>query len=297
MAMPVDQAEGPAMADGSIHMKKKSKIVATIVFTIALVAILVFVGALLKNDTTDSLKIHFFNAGKADAIILSKDDHHIMIDTGEATLSTNILQYFHNQNIKTLDYLIITHFDKDHVGSAADIINDIEIGAVLQSNVPKESDSYNSYLSALQDKGITPTTVSGDYTFTLANLDITVNGPEIIYDSNQSNNSSLIVSVTYDQNRFLFMGDAQNARLKDFLSMNQDKYDLLKVPHHGAYQKRLDNLLASTEPQYAIITDSNSEPASEETIDVLQQHDIKYYSTSNGEITILSNGKHIKVRQ
>ena len=115
---------------------------------IVLIAILVGVFMLerhfKKEEENYDFEIYFFNAGKADAILLSKDNKYIMIDTGEEDLSNTILNYFKNNNITKLDYLIITHFDKDHVGSASKIIDNIEIGEVLESNYPKDSIYYNN---------------------------------------------------------------------------------------------------------------------------------------------------------
>jgi len=275
----------------------KEKMILIVLFII-LIVVLGFI-YYYKAKSTDGydFEIHFFNAGKADAILLSKNDHYIMIDTGEESLSTEIIQYFEQHNITKLDYLIITHFDKDHVGSAATIINSIEVGEVLQSNVPKESEYYTAYLEALDAKGITPITVTGDYSLSFTGLEITVNGPTRVYDSNESNNSSLIISVVDGDNSFLFMGDAQNARIKDFLSTNSAEYDFLKVPYHGNYLKRLDNLLETKNIKYAVITSSDEEKEAEETITMLEKYSIEYYLTRNGSLTVLSNGTNIKINQ
>ena len=274
----------------------KENIIFGIIFIIIVLGIVILY-QFKDDDSAYDFKIYFFNAGKADAIILSKDNHYIMIDTGEESLSEQILRYCEQNNITKLDYWTISHFDKDHVGSAASIIDNLEIGEVLQSNVPKESDYYTTYLEALSNKEITPITVTGDYEISLSNIKITVNGPDKIYDSNESNNSSLIVSVNYQDNNFLFMGDSQNDRIKDFLSINTETYDFLKVPYHGNYLKRLTDLLATKNIKYAIITSSLEEPEADETIDMLNNYNIKYYLTRNGSITVLSDGTNIKIKQ
>ena len=97
---------------------------------------------------------HYFNAGKADACVISNGNNNVMIDTGENTLSKEILSYFDKHNITTLDYLIITHFDKDHVGSASSIIDNIKVDSVLQSNVPKDSEFYENYLKELSENNL-----------------------------------------------------------------------------------------------------------------------------------------------
>ena len=105
--------------------------------------------------------------------------------------------------------------------------------------------------------------------------------------------SSLIVSINYRNTNYLFMGDSQNNRIKDYLSEHSDKeYDFIKIPYHGNYQKRLDDLLETTNPKYVVITCSATEPDITETIELLDELNIKYYLTKNGSITIKSDGEN-----
>lgn len=277
-------------------MHKKETIIVIVVITIIILLLAIF----YKNKSISSdydFKVYFFNAGKADAILISKNDKYMMIDTGEDNLSDDILKYLQSNNITRLEYLIITHFDKDHVGSASSIIDNMEIGEVLQSNSPKESEYYTNYLNSLSEKNITPTTVSGDYEITLSDLTIDVNGPTTTYDNSESNNSSLIVSITNGNNKFLFMGDSENARIKDYINSYTETYDFIKIPYHGNYLKRLDNLLDVVNPNYGVMTCSASEGCDDETLEVLNNYNIKYYMTKNGSISVLSNGKNIKIYQ
>ncbi|MBQ9297848.1 MAG: MBL fold metallo-hydrolase [Clostridia bacterium] len=268
-----------------------------IALVIVMIVVLVGIYTFKSQQKEYNFKIYFFNAGKADCILISNNDKYIMIDTGEEELSSEILQYLKNNNITKLDYLIITHFDKDHVGSASSIIDNIEIDNVLQSNCPKESEYYDNYINSLNAKGITTQTISGDISFTLGDMNIVVNGPETLYDNNESNNSSLIISLNYGNTNYLFTGDAQNDRITDYLSTHNSTYDFIKVPYHGHYQKKLQKLLETTKPNYGVITCSNEEPEDEETISILNDLNIKYYLTRNGSITVLSDGNEIKIKQ
>jgi len=278
-------------------MNNKMKLlILIIVIVIFLVGFYIIKNSKNKSDNTN-FKIYFFNAGKADCILISNNDKHIMIDTGEESLGTEILKYLKNNNITKLDYLIITHFDKDHVGSASQIINSIEIDNVLQSNCPKESEYYTNYINSLANKNITVQTISGDNQIILGDLDIVVNGPTQIYENNESNNSSLIVSIKYNNTSYLFMGDSQNNRIKDYLSEHNEEYDFIKIPYHGNYQKRLDDLLETVKPKYAVITCSNSEPDITDTVELLEELNIKYYATKDGSITITSDGENISINQ
>ena len=269
---------------------------------ISIITIIVIIGIYIhkyiKTDKIYGLKIYFFNAGKADAILISNNNKYIMIDTGEESLSKEILNYFNNNNITKVDYLIITHFDKDHIGSASSIIENMEIDNVLQSNVPKESEYYENYINALSSKNITAQKVYGNKSFTIGDLSIIVNGPTEVYKDSESNNSSLIVSINYDNTSYLFTGDAENDRIKDYLKENnKTTYNFIKIPYHGNMQKQLDNLLETTEPDYAVITCSKEEPDTSETEELLEELNIKYYLTKNGSITVLSDGEEIVIKQ
>lgn len=276
-------------------MSSRERMIVLIVLGVVIVGLILLYS--LKNKPNYNFKVYFFNAGKADAILIENNNHYMMIDTGEEELAPEILSYFKENNITKLDYLIITHFDKDHVGSASSIINEIEIGEIYQSNYPKESTVYTAYLEALESKNITPITVSGDINLSLGDSSLTINGPTEVYTSNESNNSSLIVSLTYQNNKFLFMGDSQNARIKDFLNTNSEEYDFLKVPYHGNYLKRLDTLLKNNNIKYAVITSSLEEKEADETLEILNNYNIKTYLTRNGSITVLSDGDNIVIRQ
>lgn len=274
------------------------KVLIIVIFVIVLIGFISLGMILSKNNKNYNFKIHFFAAGKADAILINYNNKYIMIDTGEQSLSDEILKYFKNNNIDKLDYLIITHFDKDHVGSASKIIDELDIDNVFQSNYPKDSEYYTNYLNSLSKKNITPETIVNDKEFSVDELNIKIYGPKKVYDKNESNNSSLITSIVYNNNSFLFMGDAQNARIKDFLEEdNNSSYDFLKVPYHGRYLKRFDDLIEGRNIKYAVITSSDEEVEDSQTIKTLEDNNIHYYLTRKGQIDILSDGKNIKVNQ
>ena len=87
-------------------MKKEKIIFGIILF---LIVIILVIGYSISNKDSKNydFKIYFFNAGKADAILLSKNNKYMMIDTGEEDLSNEILKYFKENNITKLEYLII----------------------------------------------------------------------------------------------------------------------------------------------------------------------------------------------
>lgn len=238
------------------------------------------------------LEVHFFDAGKADAILLTTEDSAVLIDTGEKGFGKTILSYLAQKGIERLDCLILTHFDKDHVGGAAKVLSGIPVDTVLQSNRPEDSDEYRSYVEALAAAGIEPVTVRETYVFTLDGVSFTVDPPrQTDYPEDSSNNSSLIVAARHTETRFLFTGDAQTRRLAEFLDANDESFDVLKLPHHGGDEPLLSELLASTKPTFAVITTSAEEPESEAVAAALEQAGVRVLRTAEGAVTLISDGK------
>ena len=93
------------------------------------------------------------------------------------------------------------------------------------------------------------------------------------------------------------MGDSQNNRIKDYLKEHSEEYDFIKIPYHGNYQKKLDDLLDITKPKYAVITCSVNEPDISETVELLNELGIKYYLTKDGSVNIQSDGESITIKQ
>lgn len=242
------------------------------------------------GEGTD-LEIYGFQAGKADAFLLTTANSAVLIDCGEKGFGQTILDRLEQQKIDHIDVMIITHFDQDHVGGAAKVLNNIQVDQVLQNGNPKDSTEYEKYVKAVNNAGVEPVTVSETMSFVLDGVAYTVDPPHSAkYQKDQSNNSSLIVSVANGEDALLFMGDAQTERIEEFLESGAGEYDLLKVPHHGGEEPLLEALVSVTRPQVAVITSSDSEPEAASTLETLAAYGVETLLTRHGPVLLESTG-------
>ena len=263
---------------------------------LCLLAALLLCGAAAPAGPT--LAVHVFDAGKADAILLTTAEGAVLIDTGEKGFGKEIVAYCRKQGIERIDCLILTHFDKDHVGGAAKVINKLPVGQILQSNYPKESAEMRNYLNAAEKAGLKPLTLREELRFTLGGVAFTVNPPaQAAYASSPSNNSSLIVTADCGARRLLFLGDAENARLAEFLAADPGTFDLVKLPHHGAWHRMLPQLLEQTRPSLAIITSSDEEPEEAKTAALLESLGIEALLTREDALDLFCDGQALTVAQ
>ena len=169
---------------------------------------------------TDTLQIWCFQAGKADAFLLWNSAGAVLIDTGESGFGKEILAKLKELEISRLDALILTHFDKDHVGGAKKLLESVGIGEIYQSNCPKTgADAYEKYLATVEALSLSPVTLREERTLQLGDVQLVINPPaQEAYAEDPSNNSSLIITVVHGENRLLFAGDAEDLRLAEFLA-------------------------------------------------------------------------------
>ena len=142
--------------------------------------------------TADILKI-----GKADCTLFQEGETSYMIDTGEAENAPRILEALKKKNVDHLDALIISHFDKDHVGGAAQILEAVTVDRVIEPDYTPENpeaEASVSYRQALEKCGVAVTKVSDKLELTLGMANLTVLGTGgRAYAKNVDNNASLLV--------------------------------------------------------------------------------------------------------
>lgn len=261
-------------------------------------------GCWYDQTDSDSLVSTVFNFDKSDAILIQQGSHSLLVDTGLEEYGSALVSRLRSLGVGSLDALIITHFDRDHVGGAAAVLKGFNVANVYQSNSPKESDEYDDYLSALTKTGITPITVfNTNVLLSLGSASVLINGPaEEEYDNDPSNNSSLITNVSFDNMNYLLMGDAEKARIKEFIetySRPEGKL-ALKVPYHGHAQGQLDELIDATKPDVAVITNGSDEPEEDEIAEVTSLFEAagaEVYLTVNGTITLTFENAEVFVSQ
>lgn len=249
-----------------------------------------------SNTKNTAFKTTILSTGKSDCILVEIGNKVIMIDTGEDKNGKQIVDRLKEKGINTLDYLILTHLDKEHIGGVDSVLSSVKVKNIIQANYKKDSKQYDEYIDSLKKADIEPVLLKD-------NMNIVINSAEInIHPASKSkyessNDYSIITNISYGAYKFLFAGDAEEERLSEFINGNTLKYDFVKMPHHGRYDKLTETFLESISPQYAVITCSEKKEPEEGVLKILERLNIKTFLTSNGEVVINSDGKTLSVNQ
>ncbi|MCR5123110.1 MAG: MBL fold metallo-hydrolase [Ruminococcus sp.] len=245
-----------------------------------------------KRDPS-ALTVTFIDVGKGDCILAECGGCTLMIDTGFSETAENVLAHLSDHGIKKLDAMIITHYDKDHVGGAAEIAESIPVSQIYLPDYKGRGSEYKSLVKVINKNGISANTVSQDTVFSLGGVEYTVLASDIAYDSSgkegNDNDVSLVVSAVHGNDSYLFAGDIEKDGIKSLLNKLERKYDVLKMPHHGRKAGNTEKLIAAVGAKIAVITDSEDDPADKKVLSLLSETEV-LRSAVSGDITIESRG-------
>ena len=221
----------------------------------------------------------------------------MLIDGGDENSAKIIKSYLKNKKVKTLDVVVATHPDSDHIGSLDDIIDNFDVEKIYMPNQTTDSECYINLIDSCNKKNLKVNYLSKDDSFNLDDsTNIYVLSPSYITDNNNSN--SIVLNISYKNNNFLFTGDCEESNEMDMInSYNLEDIDFLKVAHHGSYTASSLTFLEETTPDIAVIScgykNSYGHPH-KSTLDNLESVDAKIFRTDqNGSMQFYSDGEKI----
>jgi len=243
-----------------------------------------------------NLKIYFIDVGQADSILITNNNHNMLIDAGNNGDGKKLVNYFKSLNINSFDYVVGTHPHEDHIGGMDDIIRNFDIKNYYMPEKLSTSKTFEDVLDSLTEKNMQYTVPKKGEILTLedAKLNVIYVGDE----TNDANDSSIILKLTYGNNSALFTGDASKRVEKKILDYDI-KSDILKVGHHGSSYSTLNEFLNKVNPKYAVIEVGKNNiynHPTNDTLDKLSKRNIKVYRTDiNGTIIFTLNGNTYSV--
>ena len=224
------------------------------------------------------------STGKSDCAIIYMDGLVILSDTAEENDYDTISARLKSEGVTRIDYIILSHYDKDHIGSAASLIRNYEVGTVLRPDYVEESGEYYALVKAEEASDTETVILGSNYVIRTENGIITVDPPD--EDYGDDNNNSALTTITYRGHTMLFLGDARRKRMEEFLRSVPGSCDFIKLPHHGDGNKALYSLLRSCTPEWAAVTVSEEETVEAELVELLDRLGVVLYRTSEGPVRI-----------
>jgi len=255
----------------------------------------------------DNLKVYFLNVGQGDsAFIKTPENHQIIIDGGpNSSVLENIFRLIPFWD-KTIDLVILTHPDRDHMQGLTEILKKYKVDYILQTGVEKNSDEYNEWIKILENQkkmGSNIIAVKAGDNIYLGNVEIKIlfpleNSTEKII-KNSANEDCVVSKLVFVNNSFLFTSDISAKAEKEIIEKEKNvNADVLKVAHHGSKYSTSEYFLANTNFKFAVISvgkNSYGHPTPE-VLQRLEKFGIYVLRTDmNNNIEFISDGNNIKL--
>lgn len=242
----------------------------------------------------DRLIVHFFDVGKGDSILVQQGDASMLIDGGPVDQGEAIAQAIRVAGVDTLQQVVVTHSDSDHVGGVEQILSQHKPLAFIMPMTGDEGKDYQHLIKAVGKMGLEiAKPVPGD-TFDLGAAKVTVLAPNRS-DYADLDDFSVVLKVVFGKTSFLFTGDASEQSETDMLMHNYDlSATVLKVGHHGQNDASTTALLNAVHPAAAVISDSIDQGAAKKVLQRLADVGADVYRTSQaGTVVATSDGQTV----
>jgi len=183
------------------------------------------------------------------------------------------------------------------VGGLPGALKYAKAGTVFSPVLKYDSDIFNSFVKvvkAQKNKLILPST---GQTYKLGDAEFTILGP--VFEYEETNNTSIVLKLSYGGASFLFTGDAEKESEEDIVESGADlKCTVLKVGHHGSNTSSSYRFIYEASPQVGIIScgknNSYGHP-NRETLDILEDADVDVYRTDQcGTIICRTDGVNME---
>ena len=272
-------------------------------FTLSLLtafAVAVWMSLLVSSSSSAQpyLTVTFLNIGQGDAILIeTPDGMQALIDGGpDAAILRELpaaLPWFDH----TLDLVLGTHPDKDHIGGLVDVLQRYQVNTIITTENKGETMTAESYHKALTQEGATIVMARAGQVYQLgASTTLAIFSPASDPSMLETNTASIVAQVRYGDTEFMLTGDAPQS-IERYLATtygDQLESEVLKLGHHGSKTSSSDEFLAAVAPRYAVVSagkgNTYGHPAVEAVARV-KDHNIPIVSTiDQGRITFVSDG-------
>jgi len=290
-------------------MENRGKLNLLLVFFLILANAFVW-QALFNLEKDRHLEVSFFDIGQGDAIFIeTPHKHQILIDGGPSSAILEKLAKEMPFWDRTIDLVILTHPEKDHLAGLLEVLERYEVKQILWTGIIRQTAEYNKWQELIKKEKAKITIAQAPQKIKAGRVFLSILYPFESLEGGEfknSNDTSIISRLIFGNNSFLFTGDATKSVEKKILSKCGEKVncllgsDVLKVSHHGSKTSTSEEFLKEVSPEIAIIScgkDNIYGHPHSETLEIFKKYDIEVLRTDiNGDIKIISDGEKIYAR-
>jgi competence protein ComEC len=290
------------------------RIVSPVVFLVSLAAMVSGAGAdlarLSRSQLEPRLRVTVFDVGQGESILLENERQALLVDTGGTPFGGGIdigrrvlALALWARDIRSLDAMLVTHGDPDHLGGALAVVDDFRPGRIWEGIRLPHHIPTQELLNAAARRRIPVSPLRAGQVLRHGNVQLRVlHPPPPDWERRRvRNDDSVVIEVLYEDIAILLTGDVSadiERAIVPLLSAARTR--VLKVAHHGSRTSSSTALLEAWRPQIAVISCGRGNRFGHPAPEVLRRLEAigatVLRTDLDGQITIETDGSQITTR-
>ena len=235
----------------------KCRLLILVVLFITVCSFLIYINHEASSQAY-SIQVSFIDVDQGDsALIQNAEGYNILIDGGVKAEGPTVLAYLRNNGVYTINAIVASHADADHIGGLISVLNatDIAVDSVIYNGYPGDTQTWSDFVTAVTNEGLSliPAQFPGELQWgtTTAYILNPISG----LINPETNDASLVLLFDHVEMDFLFTGDIDLAVESQVIARETPiAADVLKVAHHGSNYSTSMEFLNAVQPSDSIIS-------------------------------------------
>ena len=261
-----------------------------------------------KEQNKGILTVAFLDIGQGDAIfITAPSGNQLLIDGGPSKAVLRELSKVMPFYDRSIDVVIATHADQDHVGGLPDVLNKYKVNIFMETGVPGESSAYTELKGKIEKSKIKRLEARRGMEVDLGDGAILqILFPDRDPSGMETNTSSIVARLIYGENEFILTGDSPQAIENYLVSFGTEsptlalQSDVLKAGHHGSKTSSSQAFVSAVSPEYVVMSvgkDNRYGHPNQEVLDIFTNFGAKILRTDlSGRVVFKSDGVNLEVK-
>lgn len=291
--------------------KPKSWVKPLVIVQVLLVAVLIVHPFSAVAD--GKLRVDFLDVGQGDAALVTLPDGRTLLVDGGGTTDLHrgntdrrsigeavVSGYLWWRGLDTIDYVLPTHADADHIDGLNDVLRNFTVNAALVGRTPANDPEYTKFAQTLAVTNTHVATIQAGDLIRMGGAQIEVLWPLASAHPNEPsrNNDSVVLRLEFGKHSMLLTGDIEKSGEKALVSAGRElKADVVKVPHHGSRSSSTQPFVTVTGAKFAIVSVGQRSMFGHphpEVVERWQANGAQVFTTGKcGTITVTTDGTEL----
>lgn len=282
-------------------MQRSAQVMGFTILVLLAVTVVIWV-SIAQTSSGGELRVTFLDIGQGDAIFIqTPSGAQMLIDGGKNRAVIRELGKVIPLFDRSIDVVLATHPDSDHIGGLPDVLKRYSVGIVVQSSVldPEGTDAqaFDAAVAREENEGGVQLVAERGQVIDLGGgVTFEILFPDRFIPQVETNTGSIVGRLVYGDTSFMLTGDSPDDIEKYLILLDAEGLhsNVLKAGHHGSRTSSSLQFVGFVSPEYAVFSrgcDNSYGHPHEEPVAVFAKLQVQTFDTcTDGAVTFVSDG-------